>query len=259
MLRDTTTRSRASRSCCSLPIGYTIDRGRRSTSPNDPSAPTGAPIVIGADQGQPRPPRERRPPLRCCCSFAGSRSRRSERRARADEPGAARAACSASRAPTSTILDLDLDAVERPRPDRDGVWDGQDDYSPGPVTDDNILCGTGVRGDPFQDGAQYEPYRLDEAQGSAEVQGEVPERPAAALAGVLPLGRRHPRRHHADASRCARRAATATSAGATSSGRAAARSRSTTRSATCSGSASTSPRTSRRPAGAWSSRGWRAS
>jgi hypothetical protein len=49
-----------------------------------------------------------------------------------------------------------------------------DDYSAGPITDDNILCGSGVPGDPFQDGIQYEPYRLDEAQGSSKFKAKFP-------------------------------------------------------------------------------------
>ena len=80
-------------------------------------------------------------------------------------------------APPSTgtaVIDLDGDTVQDLDQDRDGVWDGQDDYSPGPVTDDNILCGSGVRGDPFQEAAQYEPYRMDEAPGSAKFKQKFP-------------------------------------------------------------------------------------
>jgi len=50
-----------------------------------------------------------------------------------------------------------------------------DDYSPGPITDDNILCGSGLRGDPFQEAAQYDPYRLDEAPGSAKFKAKFPK------------------------------------------------------------------------------------
>jgi hypothetical protein len=50
--------------------------------------------------------------------------------------------------------------------DRDAVWDGQDDYLPGPISDDNILCGSGIPGDRLQDGIQYSPYRSDEREGS---------------------------------------------------------------------------------------------
>ncbi|HXZ86181.1 MAG TPA: hypothetical protein VEI82_11900, partial [Myxococcota bacterium] len=57
---------------------------------------------------------------------------------------------------------------------RDGIWDGQDDFTPGPVTDDNILCGSGMPGDPLQDAAQYEPYRVDEAPGSAKFKARFP-------------------------------------------------------------------------------------
>ncbi len=58
--------------------------------------------------------------------------------------------------------------------DRDGIWDGLDDYSPGPVTDDNILCGSGLRGDPLQEGIQYEPYKIEDAPGSAKFKAKFP-------------------------------------------------------------------------------------
>jgi hypothetical protein len=65
------------------------------------------------------------------------------------------------------IIDMDLDAVNDLDADRDGVWDGADDFSPGPVSDDEILCGSGIRGDKMlEDGIQYEPWRADEAPGS---------------------------------------------------------------------------------------------
>jgi hypothetical protein len=72
------------------------------------------------------------------------------------------------------IRDLDQDRLNDLDKDRDGIWDGQDDYTPGPVTDDNIFCGSGVRGDPLQEAAQYDPYRLDEAPGSAKFKSAFP-------------------------------------------------------------------------------------
>lgn len=40
--------------------------------------------------------------------------------------------------------------------DQDGVYDGLDDYSAGPISDDNILCGSGLPGDTLQEAIQYE-------------------------------------------------------------------------------------------------------
>jgi hypothetical protein len=70
--------------------------------------------------------------------------------------------------------DVNGDSINDLDQDRDGVWDGMDDYTPGPVTDDNILCGTGMKGDPFQEAAQYDPYRLDEAPGSSKFKAKFP-------------------------------------------------------------------------------------
>jgi hypothetical protein len=62
----------------------------------------------------------------------------------------------------------DLDGDEVPDLDRDldNVWDGQDDFTPGPISDDNILCGPGIPGDVFQEALQYEPYRRSERPGT---------------------------------------------------------------------------------------------
>ncbi len=143
-----------------LPIGYTVDRIVMS-NPNDPNVPN-TPIVIGQTKvNLARLESVDRHSL--LMLFAGQpvsvngdlvRMNQAEREGLLRSPNPA------------TVADLDQDG--------DGVWDGQDDYSPGPVTDDNILCGTGLRGDPFQEGAQYEPYRLDEAQGSAKFKGKFP-------------------------------------------------------------------------------------
>ncbi|HTO53719.1 MAG TPA: hypothetical protein VMR50_10050 [Myxococcota bacterium] len=77
-------------------------------------------------------------------------------------------------ASTSGIRDANNDIINDLDQDRDGIWDGQDDYTPGPVTDDNIFCGSGVRGDPLEEAAQYDPYRLDEAPGSAKFKAAFP-------------------------------------------------------------------------------------
>ncbi len=74
--------------------------------------------------------------------------------------------------PTRDINDDKINDLDQ---DRDGIWDGIDDYSPGPITDDNILCGSGLHGDVFQDAAQYDPYRLDEAPGSSKFKAKFPK------------------------------------------------------------------------------------
>jgi hypothetical protein len=71
-------------------------------------------------------------------------------------------------------IDLDDDGTNDLDRDRDAVWDGQDDGTPGPVTDDNIFCGSGIPGDPLQDGAQYDPYRRDEARNSDKFKAAFP-------------------------------------------------------------------------------------
>jgi len=72
------------------------------------------------------------------------------------------------------LRDINQDRLNDLDQDRDGIWDGQDDYTPGPITDDNILCGSGIKGDPLEDAAQYEPYRVDEAPGSAKFKAKFP-------------------------------------------------------------------------------------
>jgi hypothetical protein len=51
--------------------------------------------------------------------------------------------------------------------DRDGVYDGQDDGSPGPISDDSILCGSGLVGDVLQEGGQFEFFSLADEQAFA--------------------------------------------------------------------------------------------
>ncbi len=52
--------------------------------------------------------------------------------------------------------------------DQDGVYDGSDDGTAGPVSDDNILCGSGFPGDVLQEGGQFEFF--SEAEESAFAQ-----------------------------------------------------------------------------------------
>ena len=76
---------------------------------------------------------------------------------------------------TSAINDLDLDSVNDLDADRDGIWDGADDFSPGPVSDDEVLCGSGILGDTMlESGMQFEPYRADEKPGSAAFHAAFP-------------------------------------------------------------------------------------
>ena len=72
------------------------------------------------------------------------------------------------------IIDQNNDRLNDLDQDRDGVWDGQDDFTPGPVSDDNVLCGSGIRGDPLEDGVQYQPYRADEAPGTPKFNAVFP-------------------------------------------------------------------------------------
>jgi hypothetical protein len=46
--------------------------------------------------------------------------------------------------------------------DHDGVYDGMDDGTPGPISDDSILCGSGIPGDVLQQGGQFEFFSEEE-------------------------------------------------------------------------------------------------
>jgi Thrombospondin type 3 repeat len=71
--------------------------------------------------------------------------------------------------------DLDGDSVNDLDEDHDGVWDGADDFTPGPVSDDEILCGSGIRGDQMlEEGLQFEPWRADQAPGTPAFQALFP-------------------------------------------------------------------------------------
>jgi hypothetical protein len=76
---------------------------------------------------------------------------------------------------TVPARDINADGINDLDQDRDGVWDGADDYTPGPVSDDEILCGSGIRGDEMlEEGIQYEPHRADQAPGSPAFQAIFP-------------------------------------------------------------------------------------
>jgi hypothetical protein len=66
--------------------------------------------------------------------------------------------------------DLDGDRVPDLDRDLDNVWDGQDDFTPGPISDDDILCGSGIPGDVLQEALQFEPYRRSERPGTSKFQ-----------------------------------------------------------------------------------------
>jgi len=73
------------------------------------------------------------------------------------------------------VRDRNGDAENDFDQDRDGVWDGMDDFTPGPVSDDEILCGSGIPGDSLlQEGIQYESYRLDQMPGASQFRAVFP-------------------------------------------------------------------------------------
>jgi hypothetical protein len=88
------------------------------------------------------------------------------------------------------VGDLDGDFVRDVDEDFDGVYDFVDDGTPGPVTDDNILCGSGIPGDPLQDAIQVEFVNKDEMEALNELfggKGLPPRSPnqCQSLVGVL--------------------------------------------------------------------------
>ncbi|MCP4003874.1 MAG: hypothetical protein GY725_06730 [bacterium] len=74
-----------------------------------------------------------------------------------------------------TGLDIDGDGITDMDRDNDGVHDGADDFTTGPVTDDNIFCGSGLPGDLFQDLPQFTPAYSDEGLGSAAFAEAYPD------------------------------------------------------------------------------------
>jgi hypothetical protein len=58
--------------------------------------------------------------------------------------------------PATNCQDLDTNGLCDFDQDDDGVYDGADDYTRGPVSDDRILCGSGLPGDVLQDAIQFE-------------------------------------------------------------------------------------------------------
>jgi hypothetical protein len=67
--------------------------------------------------------------------------------------------------------DLDWNAFSDLDEDRDGKFDWVDDFTPGPISDDNILCGSGIpaAGDPLQDALQSEFYDKSETAAVASL------------------------------------------------------------------------------------------
>jgi hypothetical protein len=76
---------------------------------------------------------------------------------------------------TNRGRDMDGDSSSDLDRNRDAIWDGQDDYLPGPISDDGLLCGSGVPGDLLQDGVQYGPHRADEKPGQAAFDAAFPD------------------------------------------------------------------------------------
>ena len=64
----------------------------------------------------------------------------------------------------SAAIDFDTDGQPDLDINKDGTYDGGDDFTPGPVSDDNILCGSGFPGDFLQNAQQFEPYRRQELE-----------------------------------------------------------------------------------------------
>ena len=83
--------------------------------------------------------------------------------------------------------DLDNNNVCDLDQDDDGVYDGADDYTPGPASDDNILCGSGLPGDVLQDALQVELYLPSERAALAASGGLPPRSPVfcRSLVGLL--------------------------------------------------------------------------
>jgi hypothetical protein len=82
--------------------------------------------------------------------------------------------------PSVQLLSLDLDGDDIPDldEDRSGIPDYFDDFTPGPVTDDNLFCGSGIAGDPFQEAPQIEFYRRSDYDLLADLLGGRPLGPA---------------------------------------------------------------------------------
>jgi hypothetical protein len=76
---------------------------------------------------------------------------------------------------TNRGRDMDADQSADLDRNRDAIWDGQDDYLPGPISDDNLLCGSGIPGDLLQDGVQFSPYRADEKPGEPSFTAALPD------------------------------------------------------------------------------------
>ncbi len=72
-------------------------------------------------------------------------------------------------------IDLNGDGITDLDTDNDGIWDGADDFSAGPITDDNIFCGSGLPGDLFQDAIVFDPAYADEAIGSDAFREAFPD------------------------------------------------------------------------------------
>jgi hypothetical protein len=76
-------------------------------------------------------------------------------------------------------LDADTDASRDLDDDYDNAFDFLDDGTAGPISDDGILCGSGVPGDPLQDPLQVELDARERARLAAALAGGLPPRSPA--------------------------------------------------------------------------------
>jgi hypothetical protein len=73
--------------------------------------------------------------------------------------------------------DFDGNNVTDVDEDGDAVPDWLDDFTPGPISDDNVLCGSGIPRDPLQEALQVELYDASEYARIGELFGGFPLRP----------------------------------------------------------------------------------
>jgi hypothetical protein len=83
-------------------------------------------------------------------------------------------------------VDLDPLGIQDLDQDGDGIYDGLDDGSPGPISDDGVLCGPGVPGDFLQEAVQFEAHsRAEEEAFDERFPGGIPPRSPVFCARLL--------------------------------------------------------------------------
>jgi hypothetical protein len=88
---------------------------------------------------------------------------------------------------TLLYLDADQDGTHDLDQDEDDIFDFIDDGTPGPVTDDNVACGSGIPGDVLQDATQIEMDALERAKAAAMFPDGLPPRSPSACRSVSSL------------------------------------------------------------------------